>query len=148
MSRRVASSPDLDLVPVMNLVTILIPFLLVASGMALTVVETSMPMKGADGTADPNTWPSIVVGGSSVAVVAADGSRTELPCAGPCSTRDSLDLAGLADGLHRLRDTDPALDSAKLVPDDSVSYEVIIALMDASREAGMPNVVMSPATAM
>lgn len=144
MSRRVAPSAELDLVPVMNLVTILIPFLLVASGMAITVVETSMPMKG-EGGSDPDAMPSIVVGSDAVSVVAADGTRAEFPCRGSCAGRDALDLTGLAEGLHRLRDADPTLDGARLVPDDSVSYEVIIALLDASREAGMPNVVMAAA---
>ena len=52
--RSVVDKMDLDLIPIMNLVSILIPFLLLASGQVqLAIIDSAMPAIGAPSEAEP-----------------------------------------------------------------------------------------------
>lgn len=141
--RREGPSPELDLVPVMNLVTILIPFLLMASGMvAIAVVDTSLPAQSDKATAsDIESHPQILIGNHQLAVIDPSGGRTDLSCSGRCQTPADIDLDGLTTALEGIRPTSGT--TVTLAPADGVPYELIIAVMDASREADFPEVVMA-----
>ena len=55
VKRRVMDAPELNLVPIMNLVTILIPFLIMAAQFVqLAVIDSTLPAIGAPQTAATN----------------------------------------------------------------------------------------------
>lgn len=143
MSRRSRGGDerDLDLVPIMNLVTILIPFLLMSTQfVALAIVDSSLPAIDHDGEADPTTEElglRVLIGPSGFSVE-ADAELPDtvgaLPCsAGGCGELDTWDLDGLNTALADVKAAFPDEDTLVLVPWSDVSYEVIIATMDAAR---------------
>lgn len=139
--RRGTEEGKLDLVPIMNLVSILIPFLLIAANFVhLAVVEVTAPSIG-DGEAPepPEHSLSIVLSAEGLSVLGAGEVLDEdpylIPCEGPCFT-NGYDTEELTRTLGLLKDEWPDHESLVLVPDGSVPYERLINVMDASRFQG------------
>jgi hypothetical protein len=58
-----------------------------------------------------------------------------VPCAErPCSTPQSYDYKSLTDLLNQIKDQYPDDETVILVPESRIPYEVLILLMDATRE--------------
>lgn len=138
---------QLNLMPVMNLITILIPLLLISVQFAsLSVIDTTLP-----GIIDPRDDPppppdlnlSLVITGEGITVAGADaildaildeGEGPTVPCStGECRGVESYDLARLNDVLVHVKDEFPDHDRVMLVPDSRIPYEVLIGVMDAAR---------------
>ncbi len=142
MRKRTPPHASLDLLPVMNLVTILIPMLLMgATVVNLSVVDTTLP-----GIVDPDAIieePGLQLtvavtdqglGLKSALGALADAEGLELPCTiQPCAV-DGYDYRGLTDALARVKDEHPDETSLILLPESRVPYEVLINVMDAARE--------------
>ncbi|MEN0065523.1 MAG: biopolymer transporter ExbD [Myxococcota bacterium] len=155
MSRPTTIRTELDLVPIMNLVTILIPFLLIASSFAsLAVIPSVLPAIGPGGERQVDALElKVHVGDAGFRVEGNDPQLEEgaaLLCRGPCRGPETYDLSGLTALLADLKKRHQAERSVILVPDAFVSYELLIATMDAARmDAGdtlFPEVVIAGGT--
>jgi biopolymer transport protein ExbD len=171
-SRREGQAADLNLVPIMNLMAMLIPVLLVASQyVRLAVIEgdVSSPGPGADQAELRPFELSLGVSAEGLHLFGADALLVKegvgvdpsgrpiqptLPCrGGACSQVDDYDWQGLQRLLGRIKDEHPSADRVVLIPDVRVRYEVLVRAMDMSRELpvegqGMrplfPEVVLAP----
>ena len=140
--RKTTSKGDLDLVPIMNLVTILIPFLLLsAQFVQISTIDNALPPM----THDPKPTPvtetldlsvQITDLGYEVRASALD-EPVELGCVGGvCRSATAWDTIGLTELLEDLKRDWPDDDGMILVPGSDVPYEVVIATLDAARRTG------------
>lgn len=155
VSKRREDDGSVNLLPIMNLVSILIPFMLMTTNFVqLAVIDTTVPALAAKGEraedepAEPLTLTLYVtsqgigVGGADAIVYGAsppDGEGANrpptLPCpGGVCSMADSYDWRGLTGLLSRIKDANPDETDVLIVPERRIPYEVIVRAMDASRE--------------
>jgi biopolymer transport protein TolR len=150
-SKRAEKAEDLNLVPIMNLVTILIPFLLMASSfVTLAAIDSTLPAIGAPPTETPDEDEeklnlSIVITNEGWTIAGADavlGSSEEgedagptVPCTKPgCPTTDAYDKKELTRILGTIKDRFPDEENVILVPESEVPYEVLILTMDSTRD--------------
>lgn len=149
--KRGEDAGDLDLVPIMNLVTILIPFLLMASSfVSLAVIDSTLPAIGAPPTEaqeeeEDKLTLTVAVTNEGFTIAGADavlGPRAEgedagptVPCTRPgCPTVDSYDTTELVRLLNQIKDRYEDEENVILVPESDIPYEVLVATMDATRE--------------
>ena len=148
--KRVGKGDGLNLLPVMNLVTILIPFLLMAMSMvSLAVIDSTLPAIGAPPTEPPDpddrplnlsviiTDQGYTVAGSSNKLAPPEGEKSggpTLPCTTDgCPTPDTYDRVKLTELLGEIKDDYPDEENVILVPESTVPYEVLVLTMDATR---------------
>lgn len=156
--RRDFTEEPLNLVPIMNLVSILIPFLLMAAQFVhLAVIDSTLPAIGPpqvveEEDTDPPLMLSLALTDEGITVLGADavlnpegggeaapaeGEEPEptIPCKDrPCSGPDSYDYERLTEILGEIKDEYPDDENVILVPESKVEYEVLVRVMDASRE--------------
>ena len=149
---------DIDMVPIMNMFLVLIPFLLISANfLHLKAINTSVPVLAEPGKEAPGA------GGVRVTVVVRLGERgirlsalsdrlgpAELKALEgrlPLGRAGAYPLADLAERLRAIKARYPRSDTLILVPHDGALYETIIRTMDAARRSGddplFPNVVLS-----
>lgn len=158
-TRKEDNAAELNLLPVMNLVTILIPLLLMSAQLVqLAVIDSTLPAIS-EQIAPPEPTPtqepfrlSLAISGEGFTLMGADEVLGEdnntIPCVdGACATRDSYDFAGLTSKLAEVKGAHPDESVIILVPDVRVPYEVLVAAMDAAREDSggllFPNVTIA-----
>ena len=157
VKRRVVEVEDLNLTPIMNLVTILIPFLVMAAQFVqLAVIDSTLPAIGPPQPADeePDKPPLnlslaltergvTVMGADAIlhpdgAPVVAEGEMRPptIPCksGGVCTSVDDYNWNKLTTKLSLIKDEYPDEENVILVPDSAIQYEVIVKSMDASRD--------------
>ncbi len=134
---------SLELMPVMNLVTILIPLLLVSAQVVnLSVIDSTMPaiIPQADAEVEPTLQLTVAITDRGLALkgdgrVLSGAENLDLPCASaPCQGVQSYDYGGLTDLLVRVKDEHPDEETVILLPEERVPYEVLVRVMDAARE--------------
>ncbi len=136
-----------DLVPIMNLVTILIPFLLLSvTFVHLATVDSTLPAVGV-APPDPDalglrvviTDRGFTVRGNSKLL----GDETEVvdgeavPTIGRAED-GSYRFGELQDLMVKLKAAHPTADSVALFPEDAVDYETVVGTMDATRDWQAP----------
>lgn len=147
--KRVIEETPLDLVPIMNLVTILIPFLLMsAQFVSLAVIDSTLPaisqeVVPTDEEPEEKLNLSILVTGNGFTITGADAilppddedNGPKVPCldAG-CRTPESYDYHGLTERLARVKDQHEDEENVILVPGGETPYEVLVHTMDAARD--------------
>ena len=161
--KRLTKAEELDLVPIMNMVTILIPFLhMGAEFITLAVIDSTLPAIGPPAEAkevDPDEEKPLnlsiivtrdgytVAGNGADAVLKPEGSAEPealpegeappptIPCkeAG-CPTPESYDVGELTRLLGLLKDEFPNDENVILVPESRILYDVLVQTMDATRE--------------
>jgi biopolymer transport protein ExbD len=158
VKRRTEGVQDLNLTPIMNLVTILIPFLIMAAQFVnLAVIDSTLPAIGPPSTTppDPNEEPplnlSLAVTAKGItilgadAVLAPDGAPEleegaerlpTVPCKSGniCTGVEDYDWDELRRQLGLIKDKYPDDENVILVPDNHMRYEVLVMTMDISRE--------------
>ncbi len=155
--KKLADAEELDLVPIMNLVTILIPFLLMASSfVTLAVIDSTLPAIGQPQQVeqDPDDKPplmlSLMITNKGITVAGADAvlfpegapelaegeeRPPTIPCPGSeCAGMDDYDFLELTRILGMIKDEYPDDENVILVPESRVPYEIIVKVMDHSRE--------------
>jgi len=156
--KRVKAADELNLVPIMNLVTILIPFLLMAASFVnFAVIDSTLPAIGQPQPPEeePDKPPlnlSIVITDEGYTIGGADmvinpeggdnGGSDEDAEAGPtipckeqgCPTLESYDVEELMRLLNLIKDEYEDDENVILVPEAMVPYEVLILTMDKTRE--------------
>jgi biopolymer transport protein ExbD len=161
--KRGDTAEELNLVPIMNLVTILIPFLLMAAQfVSYAVIDSTLPAISAQ-PSEPQEEPDekplnlsimitrdgFTVTGNHAELAKAGGGEegeskgSNVPCVVPGCSYDSdggegpaeaYDVAGLRALLGRIKDDKPEEKTVILVPDSGVPYEVLVMAMDSTRE--------------
>jgi len=159
VKRRSSKEEPLNLIPVMNLVTILIPFLLMAAEfVSLAVIDSTLPAIGPPQPAsepDPNEEPPLqlslalmdkgvrIIGADKVlfpdgAPEVAEGEEAPptIPCnsGAACTSVDDYDWSEMTRLLAKIKDVYPDDENVIVVPGTKIRYEVIVAAMDAARE--------------
>ncbi len=149
---------EINMVPIMNMFLVLIPFLLMsASFLHLKAINTSVPVQ-AERTAEPASEPAVKV------TVVVEIQRKQLRVSALSDAPEAGDLGGLSRSIARDRDGAypfeelaghlagikqryPASDTMLVIPENSVLYETIIQAMDVGRRSGddvlFPNVVLT-----
>ena len=155
--RMISEGEELNLVPIMNLVTILIPFLLMASSfVTLAVIDSTLPAIGQPQQVeqDPDDKPplmlSLMITNEGIIVAGADAvlfpegapelaegedRPPTIPCPGSsCDELESYDFEELTRILGQIKDEYPDDENVILVPESRIPYEIIVQVMDHSRE--------------
>lgn len=161
--KRNADADELNLVPIMNLVTILIPFLLMAAQfVSYAVIDSTLPAIGPPVPADEQDTDEplslklfvtnkgyTVAGNSELLKVEGEGEGKELGQPVPClipdcqftprseggeGAEEAYDVASLRDLLNKLKDDHSEERTVVLVPEPDIPYEVLVLTMDATRE--------------
>ncbi|MFH1467733.1 MAG: biopolymer transporter ExbD [Pseudomonadota bacterium] len=156
-SRLVQKAEDINLVPIMNMVSLLIPFLLMAASFVnLAVIDSALPAIGQPQQVeqDPDEKPplmlSLMITDRGITVAGADAvlhpeGAPELaegeerpptvPCkSDPCASPNDYDFDELTRLLALIKDEYPDDENVILVPESRILYETIVLVMDASRE--------------
>ncbi len=151
-ARKEYEEQTLDLVPIMNLVTILIPFLLMsAQFVTLAVIDSTLPAIQQESNEPPKEEEEEPLGLSILITdegftLTGKGLDAELPkddeVNGPnvvcleagCPTAESYDYDTLRKKLVQVKDRWNDEENAILVPGSKVSYETVVLTMDAARE--------------
>ena len=152
---------DVDMVPIMNMFLVLVPFLLMsASFMHIKAINTSVPVLG-EASAPVSAPAEKIVKATVIAEIKPDGIALSLntDALSPeeiakwsetiASAEDKqYPFVALQDYLKRLKATYPASDTMIIIPDSEVLYDTIIQTMDVARYTEeksnlFPNVVIS-----
>ena len=159
--KRGTQAEELNLVPIMNLVTILIPFLLMAAQfVSYAVIDSTLPAIGPPVETDepePEEKPlnlsvainfeGFVVTGNHKYLNPEEGEGEDkganIACLTPGCSFDSeggegpeaaYNLEELRTLLGKIKDDKSEEQNVILVPDPSLPYEVLVMAMDATRE--------------
>jgi len=156
VSRRIQDTPELNLIPIMNLVTILIPFLIMAAQFVqLAVIDSTLPAIGPPQAPEetPDKPPlklSLAITGNGITILGADAvlypagapplaegeaRSPTIPCGGGrCRRATDYNWMDLTRELSKIKDMYPDEQNVILVPDGDIEYEVLVRTMDASRD--------------
>lgn len=134
---------ELQITAFMNLMVVLVPFLLITAVFSqLAVLELNLPDPSA--TSSENEPPP-----RSLSVVIRDSGLTVLDAGGPIQTLPSTDsvydLQGLSELLLTIKERLPKEQKITLLLEPSVSYEVLVHVMDAVRLTPDGSAEMFPA---
>lgn len=148
--RRELEDEGLNLIPIMNLVTILIPFLLLSvQFVTLSIIDTTLPAISdvpAEDDKDPDedklslsvliTTDGFTINGADKVLDKDDEENgPKVPCLEPgCPTSDSYDYATLTKRLAQIKDRYEDEENVILVPHPKVAYETLILTMDGCRD--------------
>ncbi len=157
--RRGETEVDVDMVPIMNMFLVLVPFLLMsASFLHIKAINTSVPVLGTaaeKSPLDPNIKAIVVLELKKAAIdLTLKAEALETKDAATWSRvfqkneQGSLPFQFLADHLEKIKTAYPASDTLIIVPHDEVLYDTIIQTMDVARYREteiklFPNVVIS-----
>ena len=150
---------DLDIIPVMNMFLVLIPFLLMfASFFHLKVINTSVPVLS-EAMYEAKIKKSgikltvvVEIKSTKIYVSAISDEIEEDVLKNMESTIDRKEkenesLARLAVSLEKIKSDYPASDTVIIIPEDDVIYDTIIQTMDVARYSNenplFPKVVLS-----
>ncbi len=134
---------DVNIIGVMNLFLILVPFLLLtAVFVKIAVLELSLPSAGRKGGVAAPDKPAVL----NILAVEEDGfklnspymSHPKLPKIG-----GTFDYKGLAAQLKAVKAKYPESEDIVISPASTILYEVIVKVMDTCREAGFPNISLA-----
>jgi biopolymer transport protein ExbD len=148
--RVVKKEVDVNLIPVMNLFVVLIPFLLLAAAfMHIGVIATSLPSQtdeSSDIAADTKSVTvNMLVEKDSISISASNAVLDEATLATLSFTlpkgKDGFDLEILGKALHEIKLRYENSDTVIVLPGDDIEYQQIVEILDASRE-----ITFSPGT--
>ncbi len=135
---------ELNLIPIMNLFVVLIPFLLAgAAFLRIGVIPTSLPQNNPSEGDVPKTPTTVLcnlaIDDKAMTLTVASVSLTpeELQALGAVFARKpdgAYDIQGLQDHLKGLKIKYPGSNTLTLMPDDRVKYQDIVKILDKTRE--------------
>ena len=159
LKRPQEEEPDINMIPIMNMFMVLIPFLLIsASFFHIKTINTSVPVHANKpaATEEQKEVKKITVvleikenelRISALTDTPNDLSLSDKQSIIPRTPGSEISVAVLADHLKKLKAQYPQSDTMILIPDDAVTYNEIIRAMDCARvqdsQSLFPNVVLS-----
>jgi biopolymer transport protein ExbD len=141
--RTLAEVEELNMIPVMNLFIVLIPFLLSAAAFyQVAVIPTSTPQQVVQPATDEDptaVMVNLVIradGGLSLSVSGGDADEDGLRAMGADfpTKAGRADVAGLQAALATLKARYPASETAFILPEDSVGVQTLVEIVDGVRE--------------
>lgn len=156
--KRVCEEIDLDMVPIMNMFLVLIPFLLMsASFFHLRAINTSVPVLAQSSSvleekSDIKLTVIVELGDKGIHLSAISDEVDPSIIEGlderiAADDSNEYPLNALTASLKKIKALYPASDTMIIIPEDTVIYDTIIRTMDVARysdESGLfPNVVLS-----
>jgi len=157
--QKISEDTEIDMVPVMNMFLVLIPFLLSsASFFDINAIHTSVPVSQNQGQVDSKTQeipktiiPVIEVKENGITMYAlSDQVATEVLNKWDMSFSKQGELYPLSEMipyLEEMKSSFPKSDTMLIIPDENITYETIINTMDIARNSAdkklFPNVVLS-----
>jgi len=158
--RKTVKEEPLNLAPIMNLVTILIPVLLMAiKSVEIAIIDTTLPAIGAPSSKPPDEVPtdpplnlSLAILKNGVQIIGANDFGVDsppvvegvtppptIPCksGGSCRNVNDYDWELLNKQLLMIKkssdEQNRGSENVILVPDSTIRYEIIIKMMDTAR---------------
>lgn len=136
---------DVNIIPVMNIFLLLIPFLLLtAAFVRLAVVELSLPSlsKGPTEQMQQRSEKLLLV------ILAIKETGFQLKAQGfkfdPLNNQNNqYNYSQLIEQLKQIKQLHPYAEDIFISPESKVKYDTIIKVMDRCRETGFPNVSIS-----
>jgi hypothetical protein len=135
---------DLDLVPILNLVSLIIPFLLLgAQFVTIAVIPSVLAGEGAETDAPAGLGLTITIAPEGYVVRGdADAIRREslgdtlrIPCTtAGCPEAAAYDTTALGELLSRIKAQYPKESTVVVVPYPEVSFDALTATLDAARD--------------
>ncbi|MDF1562013.1 MAG: biopolymer transporter ExbD [Deltaproteobacteria bacterium] len=141
--RKAKEAEDLNLIPIMNLMMTLIPFLLLGAAFYhIGVIPTSLPTHTPEGTNEPEKTEIVTlnlqVDEASVELSAsASGlSEQELEALGGTFPRgkDGFDLPAIQAAVLNVKTNYPKSDTMIVLPSEAVVYQDLVSILDVTRE--------------
>jgi biopolymer transport protein ExbD len=158
LRRKQDMDDEINMVPIMNMFMVLIPFLLMsASFFHIKAINTSVPVLaegGSDLAAEKQIVVTVVVklktSGIQTSALSKDLSESDLAALDGEFAFDENDAAAytaFSEYLQQVKRNYPKSDTLILIPEDDILYDTIIQTMDVARKtdenALFPNVVLS-----
>ena len=145
---RADKDQELDLIPVMNLMVTLIPFLLLGAAFYhLGVIPTSLPNNVPGSDAPPPTEIKVslilAITASELALTGTvtgpdpeqnEAIKDEIKRNFPLQGKAGYDTKALQDHLEKLKDQYPKSDTVLVKPEEQIKYEVLVGVLDAIRD--------------
>lgn len=127
--------PDLNLIPMLDMVSLLIQLLLLNAHFGSLVTVPSLTGRETDAPLDGAAIQLAVTPDALQLSWTESGERRarEIPCRGDCSAPGGYDLRGLRDACRELKHALPAERSVQLALHPAISFETIAAVMSAAR---------------
>jgi len=157
---RQGADEDLDMVPIMNMFLVIVPFLLMsASFIHIKAINASVPIMGELSKSEITEKKMVKV--TVIAEIMPDGILLSLnsDALGPQDMKkwtekitpddkQEYEYSSLKDYLRKLKTEYPASDTLIIIPAGDVVYDTIIKIMDVARQSEdkinlFPNVVIS-----
>ena len=159
LRRSKEEDPDINMIPIMNMFMVLIPFLLMsASFFHIKAINTSVPVhadtpaKTAQLKEKIKITVVLEIKENQMIISALSDIPNDLSLSGmetviPKTAGSEISVAELVAQLRKLKNSYPDSDTMILIPDDDISYREIIRAMDCARSYEsvklFPNVVLS-----
>ena len=140
---RAQGSQDLNLIPVMNLFMVLIPFLLMGAAFYhISVIPASVPVNDPQQSDVPKTPTTVAVNleikpeALSLTAASVSLSEEELDALGAVWPRgdQGYDAIALQAHLKGLKAKYPSSNTITILPHDKLDYEELVVLLDHARE--------------
>jgi biopolymer transport protein ExbD len=158
LRRRQDLDDEINMVPIMNMFMVLIPFLLMsASFFHIKAINTSVPVLAEASNADAaekQISVTVVVklkaDGIKASAISSDLNAQELAALEgdfAFSMEDEATYSAFSQHLNKIKTQYPKSDTLILIPEDDILYDTIIQTMDVARKTEenslFPNVVLS-----
>jgi len=136
---------DVNIIPVMNIFLLLIPFLLLtAEFVHLAIIELSLPSLNRGQSRQEIENPQELV----LVILAVKETGFQLKAQGfvfdPLyKNGNQYDYASLVEQLKRIKEQHPYAEDIFISAENNVKYDIIVKVMDRCRETGFPNVSLS-----
>lgn len=141
-ARRMRKPAELLLVPMIDIFTVLVTFLLMTAVFSrIAVVQLDLPSAVASKPTEPAFRLEVILRKDGLELTNGTTTIAMLP-----KVRGAYDLKALSQMALSLKQQHPQADSASLLLEPTVSYDDIIQVMDAIRSVELP--VGSPAVAL
>ncbi len=143
-------TPDLELMPMLNVFISIIPMLLLSAAFVqLSVIDTGLPAPAAAAVADakPDAAPPVTIGLHADRVVVESGpfGRREIPRRPGTALKDDPARGQVEALLRAIAGRQEKKPEVQIVPEGHSHYEEIVELMDLARAAGLPNAALADA---
>ncbi len=142
---RKRDEPDVNIIPVMNIFLLLIPFLLLtAAFVKIAIIDLSLPSLSKGGHAKQQQEQKKL----TLVILAVKDTGFQLKSPGfkftpIMKTQTGYDFKTLATQLREIKTKNIAAEDIIVSPAASIKYDTIIKVMDQCRESGFPNVSLA-----